>query len=293
MELRYLRYFVAAADELSFTGAAAKLHLTQPSLTRQIRNLEAELCVELFSREKKRISLTAQGEFFLERTRRLLAQSASDVDAVRRRVSGTASLRVGYAADLHYDLLPGALSDLRRIWPEVALNLFDLTISEQLLAFQKDKLDLSFVREAKLPAGARLQREQIHDCDVVVVIPETDTPADTRPMPLAELKEQPFVVLSEELYPGVRGWLKRVCRGAGFVPKIRTEVDRAPTLLCSVALGQGIALLPEGCRKLPHEGVTFRPVAETVKSRTEIVWKRTSLSQPLRQYAQLVRRRFQ
>ena len=254
MELRHLRYFVAVADELSFTGAAAKLHMAQPSLTRQIKNLEGELRVELFSREKKRIWLTAQGEFFLERTRRLLAQSASDVDAVRRRASGTGSLRVGYAADLHYDLLPGALSELRRIWPEVALNLFDLTVSEQLHAFQRGKLDLSFVREAKLPAAAHLQRERVHDCEIVVVVPETDAPAEKGTVRLADLKKLPFVVLSEALYPGVRGWLNRVCREAGFVPKIRSEVDRAPTLLCSVALGQGVALLPESCRQLPHQG---------------------------------------
>ena len=93
MELRHLRYFVAVAEELSITRGAARLRLAQPSLTRQIKNLEAELRVQLFIREKGRIALTEQGKFFLERTRRLLAQSALDVQDVRRRgpASGSGS----------------------------------------------------------------------------------------------------------------------------------------------------------------------------------------------------------
>jgi DNA-binding transcriptional LysR family regulator len=120
MELRHLRYFVAVAEALSFTKAAAKLRLAQPSLTRQIKNLETELRVELFVREKNRISLTEQGKFFLERTRRLLAQSALDVQDVRRRgpASGSSTLNIGYTTDLHYNLLPGALGALRKIWPD-------------------------------------------------------------------------------------------------------------------------------------------------------------------------------
>jgi DNA-binding transcriptional LysR family regulator len=294
MELRHLRYFVAVAEELSFTGAAAKLRIAQPSLTRQIKNLEAELRVLLFSRDQRRIALTAQGEFFFERTKQLLAQSAVDVRDVRLRgqSSGGGSLNIGYAADLHYNLLPGALGALRKIWPEVALNLFDLSVAEQIKAFEKDKLDLSFVREVKLPAKSRLQRVPIHDCSVMAVLPVSDPRAQEGFIKLADLKPMPFVVLSEELYPGAQTWLKGVCRSAGYTPKIAHSVDRAPMLLSSVALELGVALMPQACEKLPHEGVVFRPLAEPVKSRTELVWKRKSLSQPLQEYARMVRQRF-
>lgn len=294
MELRHLRYFVAVAEELSFTGAAAKLRIAQPSLTRQIKNLEAELRVKLFSRDQRRIALTAEGEFFFDRTKQLLAQSAVDVRDVRLRgqSSGGGSLNIGYAADLHYNLLPGALGALRKIWPEVALNLFDLSVAEQIKAFEKDKLDLSFVREVKLPAKSRLQRVPIHDCSVMAVLPLSDPRAKEEFIKLADLKPMPFVVLSEELYPGAQTWLKGVCRSAGYTPKIAHSVDRAPMLLSSVALELGVALLPEACEKLPHEGVVFRPLAEPVKSRTELVWKRKSLSQPLQEYARMVRQRF-
>lgn len=295
MELRHLRYFVAVAEELSFTRAAAKLRLAQPSLTRQIKNLEEELRVQLFSREKRSIVLTDQGRFFLERTRRLLAQSALDVQEVRRHVPGsrTGLVNIGYAADLHYNLLPGALGALRTIWPDVAFNLYDLTVAEQLRAFEKDELDLSFVRELRLPAEAGLHRVPIRDCPVMAVLPTGHPQARSKVVRLAELGTLPFVALSEELYPGTRAHLKRVCQRAGFAPQIVHEVDRAPTLLSSVGLELGIALLPEACRKLPHEGVVFRSLAEPVKSRTELVWKRPNLSRSLQQYAQLVKGRIE
>lgn len=295
MELRHLRYFVAVADELSFTRAAARLRLAQPSLTRQIKNLEAELRVQLFSRDRRRITLTDQGLFFLERTRRLLAQSALDVQDVRRQgptgSSGDA-LNIGYAADLHYDLLPAALSAFRRIWPDVALNLFDLTVAEQIWAFERDEIDLSFVREVKLPIKAGLQHTPIHDSAVMVVLPEGHASAQGPPVRLAELEATPFVVFSEERYPGTRDWMNRVCQGAGFTPTIAHEVDRAPTMINCVALELGVALMPEACRKLPHEGAVFSPLAEVVKSRTEIVWKKLNLSESLKHYVEFARERF-
>ncbi len=291
MELRHLRYFVAVATELSFTHAAAKLRLAQPSLTRQIKNLEQELRVSLFVRHKQRITLTDQGQFFLERTRKLLAQSALDVHDVRRRGpgSGSGTLHIGYTADLHYNLLPGALGALRKIWPDVAINLFDLTAAEQLRAFEQDKLDLSFVREVKLPARAGLQREHIHDCDVMVVLPEAHPQTKSPSVSLTDLKLLPFVTLSEERFPGAHDWLKRVCRKAGFAPRIAHSVDRTPTLLSCIGLDLGVALLPQACQQLPHAGTVFRPLRDPIKSRTEIVWKRPSLSKPLQQYVEILR----
>ena len=275
--------------------AAEKLHLAQPSLTRQIKDLEAELNVQLFSRNTRRISLTEQGQFFLERTKRLLAQSALDVQDVRQCGMGArgGSLNIGYTADLHYNLLPGALGKLRDVWPEISLHLFDLTGSEQLRAFEKNQLDISFVREFKPPSKTGLQSREIYDCEVMAVLPEGHSLAHRPEIALSNLKPLPFVVLSEALYPGTRRWLTRACRKAGFTPKVAHEVDRTPTLLSCVGLGLGIALLPESCRKMAHEGTVFRPLSDPVRSRTEIVWKKRTLSKPLEEYVELIRRRLE
>src|SRR5438128_7632346 len=106
MELRHLRYFVAVADALSFTKGARKLHLAQPSLTRQIRDLEEEIGVRLVDRSGKRIGLTAEGKSFLTDTKRLLAECAENVESVQRMSRGkTDQLNIGYVANIYHDLL--------------------------------------------------------------------------------------------------------------------------------------------------------------------------------------------
>ena len=293
IEIRHLHYFVTVAEELSVTRAAFKLRLAQPSLTRQIRNLERQLSVQLFTRANNRLSLTEAGRFFLERTRRLLTQASADVQDVRRLSLGeNGSLNIGYIADMHYDLLPTTLNGFRKVWPDVSLNLFDLSVTEQFKALAENKIDLCFVGEARLPTDAGWQREVVLHGNAMAVIPQSSPLAQTPTLQLEELAPLPFITMGETFYPGSREWLQRVCGAAGFVPKISHEVDRAPTMIGLVSLGMGVTLLPETCMKLPHEGAVFRPLVQPVKTRIEIVWREHNLSRPLQHFIQIVRERF-
>ena len=299
MELRHLRYFIAVAEELSFTRAAAKLHLAQPSLTRQIHNLEEELEVPLFRREKNRITLTADGQFFLSRARRLLSLAAQDVHDLHRHSRGDAAgLNIAYAADMSPDLLPATLSAFRKVCPDVALNLLNLTPVQQFQALNNNEVDAGFVREVRVPtaslANAELASELIGFCNVLAVLPETHAtvlPLNA-PVRLEELAARPFITLPEAHYPGTRDWLIRVCHEAGFTPRIAHEADRSSTIINLVALDMGVALLPEVCLQRPHDGTAFRPLAEAVRSSTHVVWRKENDSRPLGRYLDIVRERF-
>ena len=128
--------------------------------------------------------------------------------------------------------------------------------------------------------------------NAMAVIPQSSPLAQTPTLQLEELAPLPFITMGETFYPGAREWLQRVCGAAGFVPKISHEVDRAPTMIGLVSLGMGVTLLPETCMKLPHEGAVFRPLAQPVKTRIEIVWRERNLSRPLQHFIQSVRERF-
>src|SRR6187397_2651578 len=118
MELRHLRYFVAVAEALSFTKAAQKLRLAQPSLTRQVRNLEDEIGVRLLVRSNNRVALTEEGRRFLFDSKNLLAMCAESVVAVQRMSHGENSkLNIGYVANIHYGLLPTTLGAFRKLCP--------------------------------------------------------------------------------------------------------------------------------------------------------------------------------
>src|ERR1700737_1829675 len=137
MELRHLRYFVAVADALSFTKGAQKLRLAQPSLTRQIKDLEDKIGVRLFDRTKRRISLTEEGKFFLADAKRVLAHSAEIVQAVQG-LNGRERLRlnIGYVANLFYSVLPASLAAFQCSLPTVSINLFDMACGDQFRALE-------------------------------------------------------------------------------------------------------------------------------------------------------------
>ena len=289
MELRHLRYFVAVADEMSVTKAAKLLRLAQPSLTRQIKNLEEELHVTLFHRGRKRLELTEDGQFFLARARLLLSQAESDVDDLRSHSKGESKpLKIGYMLDMQYDLLPVTLSAFRKVWPKVSLNLMEMTASEQIQALHKNKIQIGFVREPGLPPLAGLQGEVITKCKMMAVLPDTYPLKKKTALRLEELAGKAFISLSEEDYPGTREWLTRVCRDAGFTPNITHESNSTSTLIHLVALEMGVALLPQSCLRLPHEGTVFHPLAEVVYSKTHLLWRKEDFSLPLQHYIRIV-----
>jgi len=290
MELRHLRYFVAVAEALSFTKAAEKLRLAQPSLTRQVRNLEDEIGVKLFDRSKRRVTLTEAGRLFLFDSKRVLAICAESVAAVQQVNGGESSdLNIGYVANIHYGLLPATLGAFRKLRPGVALNLFDMTSAEQFLALDSRKIDLGFVGLPPALSGHALLSECVARDTMLVAIPVGHPLAKNPKLKLADLAPQFFIGRSTKTYPGAREWLTETCQEAGFTPRILQEADSEPILMQFVADGLGVALLPEQTTGLPHEGVVFRPLVPPLLRESSIAWRADNPSKPLKDYIQIVK----
>ena len=290
MELRHLRYFVAVAEALSFTKAAEKLRLAQPSLTRQVRNLEDEIGVKLFDRSKRRVTLTEAGRLFLFDSKRVLAICAESVAAVQQVNHGESSdLNIGYVANIHYGLLPATLGAFRKLRPGVALNLFDMTSAEQFLALDSRKIDLGFVGLPPALSGHALLSECVARDTMLVAIPVGHPLAKNPKLKLADLAPQFFIGRSTKTYPGAREWLTETCQEAGFTPRILQEADSEPILMQFVADGLGVALLPEQTTGLPHEGVVFRPLVPPLLRESSIAWRADNPSKPLKDYIQIVK----
>ena len=290
MELRHLRYFVAVAESLNFTKAAAKLHLAQPSLTRQIHNLEEEIGVRLLNRSKSHVGLTEEGRSFLIDARRILTLATESVQAVQRLSRGeTGQLNIAYLSNFDFELLPETLAAFRQTFPHVALNLFDMTPAEQFRALEARKIDLGFVGLHPPAANRELQWESITRHRTVVVLPVNHPLARKRQVHLRELKTMFFVGMSEKTHPGFREWLSQTCQPAGFAPRILQDAEVEPALMTFVAEGLGVTLAREHLKKLPHPGVTFRPLAPPVKSDYCIAWNKDNDSRALQQYIEIVK----
>ncbi|HKS36874.1 MAG TPA: LysR substrate-binding domain-containing protein [Verrucomicrobiae bacterium] len=290
MELRHLRYFVAVAENLNFTRAAARLHLAQPSLTRQIHNLEGEIGVRLLNRSKSQVALTEEGRAFLVDARRLLALATESVQAVQRLSRGeTGQLNIAYSSNFNFALLPETLGAFREAFPHVALNLFDMTPAEQFRALEVRRIDLGFVGLRPPTSTRGLQWESIARHRTVAVLPARHSLARKQRVNLGELKTMFFVGMSEKTHPGFRDWLCETCQPAGFTPRILQDAESEPALMTFVAEGLGVTLAREHIKTLPHPGVAIRPLAPPVATDYFIAWNRDNDSRALQQYVEIVK----
>jgi DNA-binding transcriptional LysR family regulator len=289
MELRHLRYFVGVAEALSFTKAAEKLHTAQPSLTRQIKDLEEELGVRLLNRTKQQVTLTDEGRSFLVDAKRVLALAAETVESVRRLRSGeTRTLNVGYVSNLFYDLLPSTLASFHQSFPTVSVNLFDLSCGEQFRALEDGKLDLGFVGLHEPIARRGLEFRAVVSYKTVVALPKDSPMAGKATVELKALASMFFIGMSEASYPGYRDWLTKTCRRAAFTPKVLQDVDLERTMIHAIAAGLGVALVPEQLKKLEHENVVFRPLNTTVATEGCVAWRNENPSAALQAYVRIV-----
>jgi len=288
MELRQLRYFVGVARERNFTRAAAKLRVAQPALSRQIRQLEDELGVLLLARGTRGVELTEAGETFLGEAQSLLEQSERAMRAARW--SGRAGqLNIGYVWGLFHTRVPRWVADFRRRHPEVAVNLFDLTATEQAEALARKRLDLGFIGFAFEADAARLTKRRVGACSFMAALPAGHPAARRRKVDLADLARDFFIGISEQTYPGAARVVKEACRAAGFRPRILQNVERGYTILALVAGQCGVTLLPESLEALPHPGVVFRPLAEPPRGDLFVAWNPSNASPWVRAFLDCVK----
>jgi len=291
MDLSDLCYLVAVAEALTFTRCAEKLHLAQPSLTRQIKNLEEEIGVRLLDRTTQQVTLTPEGQSFLVDAKRVLDLSEEIVESVRHfSRDELAPLNIGYVANLFYDLLPVTLASFQRSFPTVPINLFDMTCGDQFRALQDGNIDLGFVGLHEPIEERGLQFRPIASYETVAAVAKNNPLTKKTVIMLKELKPMFFIGMSETNYPGYRRWLTQTCRKVGFSPKVLQDADIERTVIQSVAAGLGVALLPDQVKKLPHDSVVFRELSPPVKTESCIAWKTDNPSVALKAYVNIVSR---
>jgi DNA-binding transcriptional LysR family regulator len=198
-------------------------------------------------------------------------------------------LNIGYVANIHYGLLPATLGAFRKLCPRVALNLFDMTSTEQFEALDGRKIDLGFVGLPPALSGHDLLSECVAHDTILAALPALHPLAKKPRVRLADLSPQFFVTMSAKTHPGAREWLVETCQNAGFDGRILQEADGEPTAIKFVADGLGVALMPEQIAALPHDGVVFRPLSPPLRRESTIAWRADNPSKPLRDYIRIVK----
>ena len=289
MELRHLRYFVAVAEELHFGRAAARLHLAQPPLSRQIRQLEDELGVTLFERNKRRVRLTDAGAAFLDEARTVLAHVEQGVQAARRAARGeVGKLTVGFVGAASYSVLPGIVQAFRARYPDVELTLLELTTAEQLAALRAGTIRAGLVRPPV--ADPALAADTVLREPLVVALPATHPLAARRRLAVVALASEPWVLFPRRLAADLHDQITALCKRAGFRPRVAQEAMQMQTVVRLVGAGVGVSLVPRSVRVLHSAGVAYRPLrngAATVEM--AVAWRRDDESALLRQFLGVAR----
>ena len=247
MELRHLRYFVAVAEEENVSRAALKLHVSQPGISRQIRDLEDEIGFQLFERSAKSVRLTAAGKVFLGEARAVL-QQADEAVKKARAVSGgvTDEINVGYAPSLTVQILPAALRKFQEQFPSVRVTLHDLSTEEMLAQLGEKKLQVALtVRPpAKLLRG--LFFEELARYEMRVAVAPNHPLAKSKSVSLEQIAGEPLIAYSRKDYPEYHAMLEKLFASVGRRPRIAGEHDSVTSLIAAVESGRGFALVP-GC----------------------------------------------
>ena len=263
MELRHLRYFVAVAEQRHFGRAAERLHMAQPPLSQQIRQLEGELGVTLLTRTTRRVDLTPAGAAYLDHARSILAAVDEAGEVAARIAAGrTGRLMVGCVGSATYSLLPALAKRMRSELPDVDFGFRGEMLSpDQAAALHAGSLDLALMR--RLPDTSGLTVTDVRHERLLVALPQEHRYAARKRLRVADLAGEGLIVHAGNGRSVMHTLVHELFADADLEPQVVHQVAETSTLVTFVAAGLGIAVVPEPTSDLNVPGVVYVRLAGT------------------------------
>ncbi len=287
LELRHFNYFRAVAEELHFRKAAEKLFISQPGLSRQIKQMEEILGTPLFVRDKKKVSLTAAGAHLQKELDLLFSQLERIKEETYRIGKGKkGELRIGFVGSAMQNVIPELLVRIKHTLPELKIKLEEMSNTAQVQAILNDQLDIGFVRLVTVPP--QLQIQTVLKDSFSVVLPKSHALNKSNFKSVQQLKEENFILFSSDYSPLYYNKIVSICEDQGFLPTISHESVHAHTIFKLVENGLGVSIVPTSLQKGFDLEVKF---LEIPKIRQEavlsVIWKKKYLNPTLTHVSKL------
>jgi DNA-binding transcriptional LysR family regulator len=256
MELRHLRYFVAVAEERSFTRAAQRLHIAQPPLSRQIQQLEQILGIVLFERDARPLKLTETGRFFYQHAAQLLAQTA-ELESMTRRVGKIErSLSVGFVGSTLYGMLPKVIRRYRQQHAEVELSLHEMWTMDQIKALKEGRIDVGFGRIRLNDPSVR--RVVLREERMIAALPLGHRLCtETAPLSLHDLLDDTLIVFPKTPRPSYADQVLSAFHDRALKPARVLETRELQVALGLVAAGEGVSIVPKSVHGLKRDDISY------------------------------------
>lgn len=243
IELRHLAYFKVVAEELHFRRAAERLHITQPGLSRQIKQLEEVIGVALFLRDKRSVQLTASGKFLLEEVAVIQNQLEQVIQTTRLIGKGEeGELRIGFVGSAMHGVIPDLLKRLSLQFPKIHTRLDQLDNFQQIDAITHDRLDVGFIRSQQVPEG--VNRIEVFNEPFSLVVPENHSLDIHHFEQVSQLKEEHFILFSQDYSYDYFQLVMSIFEDQGFTPKVLHRSVHPSTIFRLVEQGLGVAIVP-------------------------------------------------
>lgn len=291
IDLRQFRYFLAVSEELNFGRAAARLYISQPPLSRQIRQLENQLGVELFLRTRTGVSLTKAGTAFLPEARRTLAQAAKAVAAAKAARDGeSGQFVVGYTTVFDRSAIPDVFEPLQQRFPGQRISTKGKHSISLVRDIKNGTMDAAFIGLHTEAKGLKV--ETLLEEPVMVALPSSHPLARKRRIGFDDLRDELIFRFERRLNPGFYDHCQAFFEQIDFRPRTIPEPDDHHILLGLIAEGQGIAFISASLQNVRRQGVVFRPLKEEARKLTSgiaVAYSESNPSSVLAHFLALVR----
>jgi DNA-binding transcriptional LysR family regulator len=275
---RLLRQFIAVAEELHYGRAALRVGMAQSPLSQAIQRLEAFVGTPLFLRNKRAVSLTPAGRAFLEEAYQWLKFEQIAIERAQHASSGEiGQLSLGYIGSAGYGFMPDLIRQFRSRYSQVRLRVVEMTTKDQIERLQERALDLGMLRTPLPREGAMFETLLYKHDRLMAALPASHPLAGRKAVALRELARESFVSFSREKVPSAHAHLVSACAAAGFTPNIEQECSQVGSVMCLVAAGLSVALVPSNLASLMHPKVRYLPILDDgshLVQEVSIAWRK-------------------
>jgi DNA-binding transcriptional LysR family regulator len=290
MELRHLKYFVAVAETLNISQAARRLHISQPPLSRQIRDLEQEIGTTLFDRDRGGLRLTPAGEYFLAEARKILAHAKRAVGAARDAGKGQeGKVTIGLLSPLAGLFLPDVLRAFRQKFPLVDVDLVEMVPRQQIEALLDHQVDLAFLTAREVQPLGELAFEPMMEVELRLALAPEHRLAKLQRVPLAKLGLEKFIIIKRSAAPATHDFLLHLCRSSGFEPDVVKHSDGPRSILDLVAAGIGVSIVPELFQRCSSDVVMRQLTPKPPTVSLGMVWRKHDISPAIEALRTMIR----
>lgn len=288
IEYRHIRYFLAVAETLHFRKAAEKLYISQPGLTRQIKNMEDDLGVKLFDRHNRKVELTKTGEYLRSELTRNLNELTDILDFAKLLNNGIeGNLNFGYVGSAMKKIIPQLLLRLKATYENVVFNLKEMNNQQQIEQLLSNEIDVGFVRLDRVPAG--LEIYEVLKESFCLVLPKEHAVNNDNFKSLIQLEKEPFIMFDSSDSPSYYEKVMQLFDHSGFSPIVSHSTIHAASIYSLIENGFGVSIVPSSLMLTGNKNVKFI-VLDKMKQRTSlsVIWNKSNKNPSLKHLLNII-----